>query len=184
MPRNQRPSTVHRHPLVAAYLQDLDRALAGADDGERQDVLASVEEHIEEAMASGRHQDQDVGGVLDRLGPVERIAREVTARGTPALDQATEGSQLSGYGLAVAAGVALGLLVFVPLLAVPLALVVGVLAISGIRERRQPGWLYWAAAGLSVVTLLTAVWAGVTLVAAGGSEPPVLEAPVSVPVAE
>lgn len=161
MPQDRQQNTVHHHPLVAAYLDDLDRALSGADDGERRDVLASVREHIDEAMAGGR--GQDVGRVLDDLGPVEHIAREASDHHQPALHDEIHPSPSSALWLAVAAGLALGLLIFIPFIAVPLAIVVGVLAIIGIRERRQPAVLYKAAAGLSATTLVFALVAGLTL---------------------
>ncbi|GGL15694.1 hypothetical protein ACFQGK_03100 [Cellulomonas gelida] len=38
------------HPLVQAYLADLDRALVGSDPREHQDTLDAVREHLEEAL--------------------------------------------------------------------------------------------------------------------------------------
>ncbi|MFW5469260.1 hypothetical protein ACOCJ4_04355 [Knoellia sp. CPCC 206435] len=41
------------HPLVDAYLRDLELLLDGVDPGERAEVLAGVHEHLEVSLASG-----------------------------------------------------------------------------------------------------------------------------------
>ena len=69
--------------LVTRYLDELDRLLTHADPGERADVLASVREHIEAALAEQIAQGRtpDVAVVLDGLGSPEQVAREVHGAG-------------------------------------------------------------------------------------------------------
>ena len=60
--------------LISAYLTSLERALAQSED--RDEIVASVREHIADALSA----EEDVPDpravrlVLDELGPVERIA--------------------------------------------------------------------------------------------------------------
>lgn len=65
------------HPLIDNYLQDLDRALLGADPRERGDTVATIREHIEQALTDSSS-SADVNQVLQDLGSVEMIAAEVT----------------------------------------------------------------------------------------------------------
>ena len=65
------------HPLVDNYLQDLDRALLGADPRERADTVAAIREHIDQALTDSSS-SADVNRVLQELGSVEMIAAEVT----------------------------------------------------------------------------------------------------------
>lgn len=73
-------NTLATHPLVLAYLQELERLLAGIDPGERAEVMAGVREHLDGALA-GRDQvsDEEVRGVLAELGPPQAIADEAYA---------------------------------------------------------------------------------------------------------
>ena len=63
-------------PLVAAYLADLDRALAGADPADRLEIVDAVREHIEASLAElGASPTQaEVAGVLRRLGTADDVA--------------------------------------------------------------------------------------------------------------
>lgn len=74
------------HPLVSAYLEELDRLLAGIDPGDRAEVLTGVREHLDSAL-DGRGQvgDDDVREALAELGPPQAVAEEAYAgRPTPA----------------------------------------------------------------------------------------------------
>jgi uncharacterized membrane protein len=64
--------------LVDAYLHDLAGALAHVEAEVRQDVVASVSEHIDTALAErpGNPTADDVEDVLRELGPVEDIAND------------------------------------------------------------------------------------------------------------
>jgi uncharacterized membrane protein len=68
------------HPLVSAYLEELDRLLAGIDPGDRAEVLSGVREHLDSAL-DGRGQvgDDDVREVLAELGPPQAVADEAYA---------------------------------------------------------------------------------------------------------
>lgn len=63
-------------PLVAAYLADLDRALAGADPADRLEIVDAVREHIDTAVAElGAAPTQaEIAGVLRRLGTADDVA--------------------------------------------------------------------------------------------------------------
>ena len=65
------------HPLVDNYLQDLNRALLGADPRERADTVAAIREHLDQALTDSSS-SADVNQVLQDLGSVEMIAAEVT----------------------------------------------------------------------------------------------------------
>ena len=72
------------HPVVAAYLDQLDRAAtaAGLSGGRRAELRAEIRAHVHDALAAEPElTDPVVSGVLDRLGPVEEI---VAAEGTGA----------------------------------------------------------------------------------------------------
>lgn len=62
------------HPQVGAYLDDLARMLADIDPGERDDILASVREHLDAEIRSGDGSDAVVHAALLRLGPPEQVA--------------------------------------------------------------------------------------------------------------
>jgi uncharacterized membrane protein YdbT with pleckstrin-like domain len=86
---NNTPSTGLSHPLVAAYLSDLERALSSADQQERIDTIAAVREHLTDALggddadADADPTTDDVRAVLDELGSVEQIAASATPASTP-----------------------------------------------------------------------------------------------------
>jgi hypothetical protein len=86
---NMTPSTGLSHPLVAAYLSDLERALASADQQERIDTIAAVREHLTDALGGdGADGDaepttDEVRAVLEELGSVEQIAASATPASAP-----------------------------------------------------------------------------------------------------
>lgn len=72
------------HPLVEAYLNDLEALLTGLGPGERAEVLSGVREHIEVALVGGPQPGaREVQTVLAELGPPEAVADEAYA-GFPA----------------------------------------------------------------------------------------------------
>lgn len=71
------------HPQVGAYLDDLARMLSDVDPGERDDILASVREHLDAEIGERGGADAVVHAALLRLGPPERVAAEARA-GQPA----------------------------------------------------------------------------------------------------
>ncbi|MGB7979790.1 MAG: hypothetical protein WCF36_03230 [Candidatus Nanopelagicales bacterium] len=73
------------HPLVAAYLEELDRLLAGIDPGDRAEVMSGVREHLDTALpGSDPVSDDDVRAALDELGPPQAVADEAYAGRPPA----------------------------------------------------------------------------------------------------
>lgn len=177
--------TLQRLPLVEAYLDDLDRALAGIDPAERADVVASIREHVD-ASLSEEPTPQDVQDVLRRLGPVERIAREADATGPALLGPASAAAPhrvghpaRSGPALLALAALSLALIPAMPAAAVALALAVGIAAVLGARRTDGPTGLLRAAAALAALTILLAGLAAATLLGAR-TELPSIEAPIEV----
>lgn len=64
------------HPLVSSYLDDLARMLADIDPGERDDILASVREHLDLEIEGPEASESTVWAALFRLGPPEKVAAE------------------------------------------------------------------------------------------------------------
>ncbi|WP_066582778.1 HAAS signaling domain-containing protein [Cellulomonas timonensis] len=171
-------------PLVEAYLEDLDRALAGIDPAERADVVASIREHVDESLGEAPT-SEDVQDVLRRLGPVERIAREADVAGPALLSPtATVPHRVghparSGPALLVLAALSLALIPAMPVVAVALALAVGIAALLGARRTDGPTGLLRAAAALAALAILITGIAAATLLSAR-TELPSIEAPVEV----
>ncbi len=70
------------HPLISAYLRDLEMLLHGIDPGERAEVLAGVHEHLDASLQPSASND-DVRRTLAELGSPQSIADEAYA-GHPA----------------------------------------------------------------------------------------------------
>ncbi len=66
------------HPLVSAYLRDLDLLLHGVEPGERSEVLAGVHEHLDASLLPGAS-DEDVRRSLAELGSPQSVADEAYA---------------------------------------------------------------------------------------------------------
>ncbi|WP_024285221.1 hypothetical protein [Cellulomonas sp. KRMCY2] len=171
---------VFLNPLVSAYLDDLARALSGVEESERGDVVASVGEHIEAALGDGEPTAADVRTVLEHLGPVERIAAAaepgltVTVVRDPAggRPEAAPGwSAWAGPVLIALAGLSLALVPVNPFVAVPLAVVVGAVAVAGMRRHRGVTGLFVAAGAVSALTLVLSIALALTLLSAGAGEP-------------
>lgn len=75
-------STPVTHPLVGAYLRDLEMLLHGIEPGERAEVLAGVDEHLEVSLGP-EASDDDVRRALAELGSPQSVADEAYA-GRPA----------------------------------------------------------------------------------------------------
>ena len=72
------------HPLVAAYLEELDGLLAGIEPRERADVMLGVREHLDGALGATGGTDQEVREALAELGPPQLVANEAYAGRQPA----------------------------------------------------------------------------------------------------
>lgn len=157
MSAHTRGSKMTQDPLVRAYLADLDRALADVDPAERAEVLASVREHLEQSLGDGDHDPAAAAAVLERLGPVERIAAEArSGAGRPDMGGPAGKRRLLSGLLLGAAVFSLVTLLFLPFLDVPLAIAVVVVAIIGARRHRGAAGLYWAAAAVGALTFIVA----------------------------
>ncbi|WP_353950993.1 hypothetical protein V6K52_15305 [Knoellia sp. S7-12] len=66
------------HPLVSAYLRDLEMLLHGVEPGERAEVLGGVREHLDASLVPGAT-DDDVRAVLAELGSPYSVADEAYA---------------------------------------------------------------------------------------------------------
>ncbi|AZI57517.1 hypothetical protein EH165_04415 [Nakamurella antarctica] len=147
--------------LVDTYLGDLRRSMASKDPEEATEVMEAVREHIESALAEIESPTlAQVRGVLDDLGPVERI-----------VDLSTDAPIELGWGrvLAPLSLVVLALLAVLLagfwFLAVPLGLAA---AITGLIQGRRSGGqvrvLYQIAAAIGAAAVLAAAAIGVLLV--------------------
>lgn len=155
-----------QHPVAQAYLDDLDRALTGADARERADTLASVQEHLTEALPENPT-TEDVRRVLAELGPVDMIASTATDA-APATNSSRSAARLAVVALAAAVAGAL-LLLPVPFIAVPLAVIALVAAIVHLRSGTSGRQLAWAALTVAALTLLAAAALALSLLAASDS---------------
>ncbi|CAN7340347.1 HAAS signaling domain-containing protein [Knoellia sp. LjRoot47] len=70
------PATTH--PLVTAWLRDLELMLHGVDPGERAEVLAGVHEHLDASLPPDASED-DVRRALAGLGSPQSVADEAYA---------------------------------------------------------------------------------------------------------
>jgi hypothetical protein len=164
------PGTTAPHRLLTAYLADLDRALLAVDPQERADTLASVREHVADALAGAVDPtDEQVRRIVDELGPVERIA----AACTPAVPgPPPDGGQWVGPALFISSVVSLALVVIVPWLAITIAAVCLVVTLIRLRRPGGPRALLRAAAVLSAVTLLATLAAAAFFLSSESTDGP------------
>lgn len=109
------------HPLVSAYLRDLEMLLRGVDPGERAEVLAGVHEHLDASLAPGAS-DDEVRRSLAELGSPQSVADEAYAGRSPSLLPAPGARQRPGVmsrgWVPWAAGILIGLALCLVLLVV------------------------------------------------------------------
>jgi len=170
------------HPLVTAYLTDLERALVAADPRERQDTLDAVREHLTEALGPSPS-TADVTEVLADLGSVDVIAASVTPAGqTPAVALAgptpvpataapAPGPDAGAVVALVTAAFALLVMLLAPVVAIPFAL--AALVVATLRVRSGGSRLAWSAVVLSAGALGVAAVLGLALLATDGDDDPV-----------
>lgn len=129
------------HPQVGAYLDDLARMLADIDPGERDDILASVREHLDAEISSGDGSDAVVHAALLRLGPPEQVAAEARAGAGPA---ALEGSATPRAVPRRSAGLIRVASVAIALSTLPGLLLMLWIKLTGLRQTpvapAPPGW--------------------------------------------
>ena len=103
------------HPLVSAYLRDLEMLLRGIDPGERAEVLAGVHEHLDASLPPSAS-DDDVRRALAELGSPQSVADEAYA-GRPASASAPVASrEASSWTAIVATSLNAGCVLFMVLL--------------------------------------------------------------------
>ena len=162
-------------PLVDAYLADLDRALAAADPQERADVLATVAEHIDDALGDSQDAAQATS-VLEALGPVERIAAAatpspVTTSAASAPSPPAAHVDWTSALLLVGAAASFALVFTLPLMALPIAVATLVGSLTQLRHRRGHRRVLHASLGLSLTTLLVTVLVGMFLLPTSSPDP-------------
>lgn len=166
--------------LIDAYLADLEHALSDTDDGDRDDVVASVREHIETALSEYDREPtvHEVEALLGQLGSVDQIARDAGDGTERSGRDAQDAGSRDGWILVALAGLSLVLFWF-PLVAVPLALGAGIAAAISLRGARDPAKRrYRIAITLSFVTILIGFLLGLGLLAGGSATGPVGDQPI------
>lgn len=139
------------HPMVEAYLADLDRALSASDPREHAETMSAVREHLTDAIAPDATTEQ-VRRALDELGPVEAIAASTTQSTPP---PTPERAGIDGLAISALIAAAAGMLLLVPLpfIGAPLALIALITGIAHLRTTRQGKPLAWTAVVISALTL-------------------------------
>ncbi|NTV38805.1 MAG: hypothetical protein HGA51_02445 [Demequinaceae bacterium] len=154
------PQTALSHPLVVAYLADLDRALASADAQERLDTVTAVTEHLTDALGGdtlgidAEPTAAQVQAVLDELGSVEKIADAATPASAPPASVAPAGEQQRGSWTAPALLATAIVSLVLPFLGAILAIgciVAAAVLLRGENPRRS---MLRATIAVSVVTLV------------------------------
>jgi len=158
---------MEQHPMVEAYLAELDRALIGCDSREHAETVSAVREHLADAVPLDASREQ-VQRTLDELGPVEAIAAAATTGAVPCTAPENAAGVTSFFTIGILATAIVGavLLVPVPFLAVPLTIVALVMGIVRVRTARRDKYLAWAAVVIASVTLVAALVLAMTLLAA------------------
>jgi uncharacterized membrane protein len=106
-------TTVHQNALVADYLRRLERAAASLTRQRRAELVAEIQEHIDDALLeAGAADEVAVRNVLERLGAPEEIA---AAAGPPTASPAGRAGRLEIAALVALAVPFVGWLVGIPL---------------------------------------------------------------------
>jgi len=105
------------HPLIAAYLAELERLLGDIDPGERAEVMSGVREHLDSALGNiPGVGDDEVRDALAELGPPQLVADEAYTGRRSTTAVAPAGGPVLGHPwvpVVVAVLTAIGLLVTV-----------------------------------------------------------------------
>jgi DNA-binding PadR family transcriptional regulator len=169
----QRAMNVHTDPQVDDYLRRLDAAAAALPAHRREELVAEIRDHLQEALRQAPASDKTaVRNVLERLGPPEEIA--AAAADSPPSDQLVAPFRETNGSAIVA--VVLGVLWFAGIGSV-LALVFGYRARREIKNSAGTqkgsglataaiilGWI-----GIAVLVAAVAAGLAVMVVAAGSS---------------
>ncbi|WP_030147856.1 HAAS signaling domain-containing protein [Mycetocola saprophilus] len=140
-------------PLVAAYLRELDLALAGADPRERAETLAAIEHHVSDALAED-NSPEATRRVLAELGSPSAIAGAASPLPSPQpTSVAPQRDRFATGALTLACG-SIALMLASPLVAVPLALITIIMSIVHVRAPGANRRYTWLALGLALVPLI------------------------------
>ncbi len=183
------PQAQMQSPLIANYLNQLAYALREADPADRDEVLATVHEHIATAIAEKPEPiaHEDITAILAGLGPVEQVAGDVepSPRPGPAgwpghmavWPPLPRWPAWYGTALLIAGVLSLPLIIFQPPLALVMAVVTLTLGVAGsvVHEKPHKAAYRWAAA-LGALTLLIVFVALLGLLSvSGSSDTPVVD---------
>jgi Flp pilus assembly protein TadB len=164
MDEPKRATAKLRRPAAAeAYLDQLTRSLEGVDRAERQEVLTSMREHIDENVAALGHPPTpaEINAILVGLGSVEAVLATLEYETPGPQDRGTQARATSWLpGVAVVAGMLSLLQLINVIVAVLLAMVAVVIGILGVRRKDARRSLYILALVLGSLSLVaTAVLA-------------------------
>jgi uncharacterized membrane protein len=150
---NKAPHTGLTHPLVVAYLGDLERALSSTDAQERLDTVTAVTEHLTEALGDAAEPTtEQVQAVLDELGSVEQIAN-AAAPASASAESPTRDTERGQWVAPTLLAVSIVSL-FIPLVGAPLAIGCLVTAIVLLRGDAPRRGMLRATIGVSIATLV------------------------------
>ncbi|MDO5503830.1 MAG: DUF1700 domain-containing protein [Actinomycetia bacterium] len=161
----QKPAV--RHPLVQAYLADLDRALTGSEERERAETLSAITEHLDQRLSHGAD-EAEVRRVLGELGSVDTIADTATPQAAVAHEERSHPLAAIALASAVAAAV---LLIVMPFVALPLAVLALTVGLIHLITRRPGRGMAVAGVILATATLLASIVLAFTLFATDSGEP-------------
>lgn len=148
--------------VIEAYLDHLRQMLVGAEPAEREEILASVREHLHDSLGALRREPTvvDAQAALDELGPAEDVVRAWADGGEPNLtavevvEPGTRDRRLLAVGMIALSICSLAVTVLNPILAVCLQLSLVVVALVAARRDTAHTPLYRAAATIASVGLI------------------------------
>lgn len=164
------------HELIEAYLDDLARALSEAEPAEREEVLRTIREHIDQALAQKPHpiRRSDVSEIVAALGPAEDVAAELPRAAPVAETSAPRPTWPNWVSIAVLVcdALALASMLFMPFLSPFLALLAVVIGIWGAcvhRRRHRLRYVIGAVLGGLMIVLSSIAVLGLISVSHDGS---------------
>ncbi|WP_448070475.1 HAAS signaling domain-containing protein [Georgenia yuyongxinii] len=142
--------------MVDAYLDQVRRMLADADAGEREELVTTVREHIEESLAQLDRPatTADVREILDKLGPVDDLVAVWERGGEQRLARSEDREGLGVGIVAVTLGViALTSIIINPFLSLALGVAAVIVGLIGTRRHPARRVLYRVGASLGALGL-------------------------------
>lgn len=160
--------------VIEAYLDHLRQMLVGAEPAEREEILASVREHLHDSLGALRREPTvvDAQAALDELGPAEDVVRAWADGGDPNLtavevvEPGTRDRRLLAVGTIALSICSLAVTVLNPILAAGLQLSLAVIALVAARKATTHTSLYRAAATIASVGVIVSTVVILTLFSA------------------